>query len=99
MLKKYLIERNIDGVGGMSPADLGSAAKTSNDALSKLDGVTWQMSFVADNKTFCIYFAESEDVIRKHAELSGFPANKITEIKTVIDPSTELQCPIVSAVR
>lgn len=98
MLKKFLIERDIDGVGAMSPANLGSASKTSNDALAKLNGVIWQQSYVADNKTFCIYIAESEEVIRKHAELSGFPANKITEIKAVIDPSTERQCPVVSAV-
>lgn len=97
MLKKYIIEREIDGVGKMSRADLGGAAQTSNRALAEIDGIQWQMSFVTANKTFCIYFAESEELIRKHAELSGFPANKITEVREVIDPGTEQFCPIVAA--
>jgi Nickel responsive protein SCO4226-like len=97
MLKKFMIERNIEGVGGFPPGDLGNASKTSNAALAKLEGIQWQYSFVTANKTFCIYFAESEELIAKHAELSGFPANIITEITGMIDPGTENQCPMVTA--
>lgn len=89
MLKKYMIEREIPGVGIQSPAGLGNAAKTSNTALSQLKGIQWQYSYFAENKTFCVYLAESEDLIREHARLSGFPANKITEILRVVDPATE----------
>jgi hypothetical protein len=96
MLRKFLIERDLDGVGSMSSKDLGGAARTSNKALEELKGIQWQMSYVAANKTFCIYLAENEDLIRKHAEISGFPANKITEIRGIIDPATEQQCPIVA---
>ncbi len=88
-MKKYVIERDLPGVGGMSNDELGGATTKSNDALSQLPGqVQWQHSYVADNKTFCIYLAENEQAIRKHAEISGFPATTITEVKTVIDPTT-----------
>lgn len=89
-MKKYVIEREIPGVGTMGASDLSGAAKTSNKALSQLaPRVQWQQSYVAKDKTFCVYFAENEDAIREHARLSGFPANKITEIHGVIDPATE----------
>ena len=88
-MKKYVIERNIPGVHQMTPEELKGAAATSNSALAKLDGrVKWVESFVTPDKTFCIYMAEDEAVIREHAELSGFPANKITEVAGMIDPST-----------
>ncbi|MEM6577631.1 MAG: DUF4242 domain-containing protein [Pseudomonadota bacterium] len=88
-MKKYVIERDLPGVGGMSGEELGGAARTSNDALSQLaPKVQWQHSYVTGDKTFCIYLAEDEDAIRKHAELSGFPASTITEVTDVIDPST-----------
>lgn len=88
-MKKYVIERDLPGVGGMSDGELCGAATTSNEALAKLAGqVQWQHSYVAGDKTFCIYLADSEDAIRKHAELSGFPATTITEVVTVIDPTT-----------
>jgi hypothetical protein len=88
-MKKYVIERNIPGVGGMSADELCVAARTSNDALSKLaPRVQWQHSYVAGDKTFCVYLAEDEEAIRRHAELSGFPANRVTEIASIIDPTT-----------
>ena len=88
-MKKYVIERDLPGVGGMSGGELCGAAAKSNEALAELAGkVQWQHSYVAGDKTFCIYLAESEDAIHKHSELSGFPANTITEVKTVIDPTT-----------
>jgi hypothetical protein len=97
MLKQFMIERDIPDVGNMSPTDLGSASRTSNIALAKIDGIQWQFSFVSANKTFCVYLAEDETLIHKHAELSGFPANAITEITDVIDPATEQQCPGVAS--
>jgi hypothetical protein len=86
-----MIERDIPGVGKMDSKDLGNAAKTSNGALAKLNGVQWEHSYVTGNKTFCVYLAENEDVIKEHAKLSGFPATKITEISGIIDPTTERQ--------
>lgn len=88
-MKKYVIERDLPGVGGMSDDELGGATSKSNEALAQLPGkVQWQHSYVAGDKTFCIYLAENEDAIRKHAEISGFPATTITEVKTIIDPTT-----------
>ncbi|NQV44101.1 MAG: DUF4242 domain-containing protein [Rhodospirillales bacterium] len=88
-MKKYVIEREIPTVGAMSQTELSGAAKTSNDALSKLaPKVQWQHSYVTANKTFCIYLAEDEDAIHQHAELSGFPASVITEVTGIIDPTT-----------
>jgi hypothetical protein len=88
-MRKYVIERNIPKVHCMSPDELSGAAATSNAALAKLEPeVKWLHSYVTADKTFCIYEAEDEDVIREHAELSGFPANKISEVTTIIDPAT-----------
>lgn len=88
-MKKYVIERDLPGVGGMSKAELSGAAQTSNGALAKLKPrVQWQHSYVTANKTFCIYLAEDEQAIHDHAELSGFPATTITEVTGVIDPAT-----------
>ena len=88
-LKRFLIERDIPGIGGMSIVELCGAARASNQAIGRIGaGIQWQHSYVADDKTFCIYLAESEDVIRAHAELSGFPVNAVTEIAQIIDPTT-----------
>jgi hypothetical protein len=89
-MKKYVIERDIPGVDKMGQADLAGAAKTSNKALAQLaPKAQWVQSYVAKDKTFCVYLAENEDAIREHARLSGFPANKITEITGMIDPTTD----------
>ena len=88
-MKKYIVERDIPSVGSMTGAELCGAARTSNDALAQLaPSVQWQHSYVTGNKTFCVYLASSEEDIRKHSELSGFPANRITEVTTIIDPTT-----------
>ena len=88
-MKRYVIEREIPGVGGLDRDQLRGAAATSNEALAKLGPkVQWLESFVAADKTFCIYLAEDEEVIREHARLSGFPASKITEVVGAIDPTT-----------
>jgi hypothetical protein len=90
-MKRYLIERDLPGVGGMTQKQLKDAAATSNSALAKLTGkVQWVQSFVVDDKTFCVYLADSETSVREHARLSGFPASKITEVRTVIDPMTAM---------
>lgn len=88
-MKRYVIEREIPGIGDLNRAQLKDAAATSNGALAKLAGkCQWEHSYVVDNKTFCIYLAESEATVNEHAKLSGFPANKITEVRNVIDPMT-----------
>ena len=92
MLKRYVIERDLPGVGGMKNEELGGAAKTSNAALAEIPGVQWEHSYVAGDKTFCIYLAESEERIHEHAAKSGFPATRVTEVLTIIDPTTELYC-------
>jgi len=88
-MKRYVIERDLPNIGAASPSDLSAAAATSNAALAQLaPQVQWEHSYVAGDKTFCVYLADDEDAIREHARLSGFPANVITEITTVIDPTT-----------
>ena len=88
-MKRYVIEREIPKVGSFEKVQLRDASRTSNSALAQLaPRVQWDHSYVAADKTFCVYLAEDEEAIRKHAEISGFPASVITEIKTVIDPTT-----------
>ncbi|HSE78150.1 MAG TPA: DUF4242 domain-containing protein [Alphaproteobacteria bacterium] len=88
-MHRYVIEREIPKVGQFEGEQLREAAKKSNAALARLGAdIQWLESFVTNDKTFCVYLAESEAVIRKHAEISGFPASKITEVKRVIDPTT-----------
>lgn len=91
-MNRYVIERELPGVGSMNGPELAKAAAKSNGALAELNGkVQWIQSYVADNKTFCVYLAESEAAVNEHARVSGFPANKITEIATIIDPMTARQ--------
>jgi hypothetical protein len=86
-MKRYIIERDIPGVGSMTGEQLSQAAAKSNEALAKLAGkAQWVQSFVADNKTFCVYVAENEAAVHEHARLSGFPATKVTEVSGIIDP-------------
>ena len=88
-MRKFIIERELPNVGSLEREGLKAAAAKSNEALRQLaPTVQWVESYVADNKTFCVYLAENEDAIRKHSELSGFPANRITEVRRTIDPTT-----------
>ena len=88
-LRRFIIERDIPKVGTFEREQLRGAAAKSNEALSQLaPNVQWVESYVADDKTFCVYLATDEAVIRKHAEISGFPATKITEVRKLIDPTT-----------
>lgn len=88
-MKRYVIERDLPGVGDFTGTELKGAATTSNEALAKMSGrAQWVQSFVADDKTFCIYLADDEEAVQEHARLSGFPATKVTEIHDTIDPMT-----------
>jgi hypothetical protein len=88
-MKRYMVERDIPGIGGMSIVELCGAARSSNQAIDRLGrGIQWQHSYVAGSKTFCVYLAESEELIRQHSELSGIPVAGITEIPQIIDPLT-----------
>jgi hypothetical protein len=88
-MKRYLIERDISGIGEMSMVELCGAARASNRAIEMIGGdVQWQHSYIADEKTFCIYLAKDEETIHRHAEMSGLPVTKITEVTRIIDPLT-----------
>ena len=88
-MQKFIIEREIPGAGTLEREQLKEAAARSNAALAQLaPDIQWVESYVADDKTFCVYLATDEALIRKHAEISGFPANRITPIKRLIDPTT-----------
>jgi hypothetical protein len=88
-LQKFVIERDLPKVGAFEREQLRQAAAKSNEVLRQLGpDIQWVESYVADNKTFCVYLAKDETIIRKHAEISGFPATKVTEVKRMIDPTT-----------
>jgi Protein of unknown function (DUF4242) len=90
MLRKFIIERDIPQVGTLERDQLREAAGKSNSVLRQLGpDIQWVESYVAENKTFCVYLAKDEAIIKKHAEISGFPATKVTEVRKMIDPTTE----------
>ncbi|HEX4299128.1 MAG TPA: DUF4242 domain-containing protein [Devosia sp.] len=90
MLRKFIIEREVPKVGSFDHTQMMGVAKTSNAALEQLGPkIQWVESYVTDNKTFCVYLAENEELLREHSRLSGFPANIVTEVRTMIDPQTE----------
>jgi len=84
---RYLIRREIPGAGKMSDAELAGASAQSCGVIREMSGLTWIHSYVAGDQVFCLYDAQSEAVLREHSEKSGFPANEITEIKRMIDPT------------
>jgi hypothetical protein len=88
-MRRYIIERDLPAIGSADREALKQAASKSNQVLKQLaPDIQWIESYVAGDKTFCVYLAKDEGVIHKHAALSGFPANRITEIKKMIDPTT-----------
>ena len=88
-LKRFIIEREIPNIGAMSVTELCGAARASNQALAQLaPRVQWDHSYVAADKTFCVYLAEDEAAVLAHAELSGLPATRITRVTSIIDPTT-----------
>ena len=89
-MRKFIIERDIPAVGSLEREQLRDAAAKSNKVLAELGpDIQWQESYVAGDKTFCVYLAKDEAIIKRHAQISGFPASKITEIRKMIDPTTE----------
>ena len=88
-MPKFVIERQIPGAGEMTASDLQGASKKSCSVLQTLGtDIQWVHSYVTADKRYCVYIAPSEQLIKQHAEESGFPANSISEIKAVIDPTT-----------
>ena len=88
-MPKYLIEREIPGAGQMSPQQLQGVAAKSCSVLRNLGPqIQWVQSYVTDNKIYCVYIAPNEETIREHATQGGFPANRVSEIKSIIDPTT-----------
>jgi hypothetical protein len=88
-MPEYLIEREMPGVGQLSPEDLKHASQTSCSVLDKLGPrIQWVESWVTDNKLYCVYRAPSEDLIRQHAQMGGFPVNKISQVRSTINPTT-----------
>ena len=88
-MPKYVIEREIPGAGKLSPEELKGISQKSCSVLRNLGSdIQWLESFVTDDKIYCIYIASSEELVRKHAEQGGFPANRISRVRTTIDPTT-----------
>lgn len=88
-MPKYVIEREIPDLQSWTNEQLKSASQTSCGVLSEMGPeIEWLHSYVTDNKLYCIYNAPSEAMIREHAERGGFPANKVSEVRTMIDPAT-----------
>ena len=88
-MKTYLIEREIPNAGKLTAAELKSISQSSCSVLKQMGPkIQWVQSYVTGNKIYCVYKAESEDLIREHAKKGGFPANTIVEIGTVISPAT-----------
>ena len=90
MMRKYVIERRVPGIGKETPGHLAAAAAKSNQALKSIGvGVQWVNSYVTDDSIYCVYLAENEDLIRRHAAESGFPADRIVPVRAVLDPASE----------
>ena len=88
-MKKFVIERNLPGAENFSSEELQAFSKTSCEAITQLGKpYHWIQSFIAEDKIYCIHIAENEEVIREHARLGDFPINRVTEVKTIIDPLT-----------
>ena len=88
-MPKYVIERDIPGAGSLSPQELQGISQKSCSVLRELGPeVQWVQSYVTDDKVYCVYVAPNEEAIRKHAKQGGFPANRISEVTSVIDPTT-----------
>ena len=88
-MPKYVIEREIPGAGSLSTDQLREVAQTSCNVLKELGPqIQWLESYVTGDKVYCVYISPNEEMIREHAKQGGFPANRISEIKSIIDPTT-----------
>ena len=89
VVPKYVIERDIPGAGKLSPAEIQSISQRSCTVLERLGPrIQWVQSYVTDDRIYRIYIAPDESVVREHAKLGGFPANRISRVRTIIDPTT-----------
>ena len=88
-MPQYVIERDMPGVGKLGAGDLKNASQTSCDVLRDLGPqIQWVHSYVTDDKIYCVYRAPNEELIREHAQRGGFPANRISQVRSMIDPTT-----------
>jgi Nickel responsive protein SCO4226-like len=88
-MPKFVIERDVPGAGQLSVQELQAMTQKSNKVICDLGSeITWQQSYVTDDKLYCVYIAPSEDVVYEHARCGGFPANKVSRVTTIIDPAT-----------
>ncbi len=89
-MPKYLIERELPGAGALTSEELRDISRRSNKVIGELGPeIRWLTSYVTENKIYCVYVAPDEDILQEHARCGGFPADKISRVSTVIDPSTE----------
>ena len=88
-MPKFLIEREIPGAGSLSEAELQAISQRSCGVLRKMGSqIQWLQSYVTGDKIYCVYIAPNEEMVREHAQQGGFPANRVSEIKSIIDPTT-----------
>jgi hypothetical protein len=88
-MPQYLIERDLPGAGKLSPAELKAISQKSCGVLSQMGPqIQWVHSYVTGDKIYCVYRAPNEEMVREHARQGGFPANRVSEVKSVIDPTT-----------
>ncbi|HQT21736.1 MAG: hypothetical protein B7X86_02290 [Sphingobacteriales bacterium 17-39-43] len=88
-MPKYMIEREISGAGKLTAEQLKGISQTSCGVLSKLGSqIQWVQSYVTDDKIYCVYNAPNEEMVREHALLGGFPANSVSKVSIIIDPTT-----------
>ena len=88
-MPKFVIERDIPGAGNLSAKELHAISEKSCGVLGKMGPqIQWLQSFVTGDKVYCIYIAPNEDMVREHARQGGFPANRVSEVKNIIDPTT-----------
>jgi hypothetical protein len=88
-MPKYIIERNVPGVGASSADQLQAMSKKSLEVLSDMKGeVKWLETFVTGDKIYCVYVAPNEDLVRQHAKMAGFPADRVSKVEAILDPSS-----------
>lgn len=88
-MPKFIIEREIEGAGNLSKAELNGISQKSCGVLAEMGTqIQWLESYVTDNKIYCVYIAPDEATVREHARQGGFPANRVSQVKTIIDPTT-----------
>ena len=88
-MPRYVIEREIPGAGKLTPTELKGISQKSCAVLGELGPkIQWVQSYVTGDKVYCVYIAPDEAMVRKHAQMGGFPANRVSEVRAIIDPTT-----------